>query len=403
MSEKVLDLYTSILTNLGFDITPDGVIKTIIGEDKSQFLVDGKPCLMPTFANLRKPDNKEFFHPLREDMVGGESKLITAMRRFIVLRANVILSSIALDLFNIAASPTLQKALTAEQSGLTTGIGEVDEGSVKKLMTIVAAMAKQDPYKSFVSMYSRRGGSIDGKNYKRICVVSFPLYDELLKDEPKVFGVKVSEKNRAAILSLLRFMFPGIEDDDMYSSGSNSKVAPFFDSLINSTLKIYSSINDLLDVYGSRIDSIDIPRGDFSWVADFEKIDKMTKDILMIPQQGETEIERPQVAPPVPQPAQQSVLPQAPSAMMPYQQVVATPTPIPGQSALGSLISRNPQTAMAMSHANMPYMPGVAPMSNMRTPPTWAMPGGPMSPGVPAQPMGMGMAMGYPNPNQNRW
>jgi hypothetical protein len=386
MSEKVISLYDSMLTSLGFEITTDGFIKSVIGDDKTQMVADGKPMVMPTFSNLRNPTNKTIFHPLREDMVGGESKIIESLRKAIAVRVNVIFTSIALDLMNVAASPTLQKGLSAEQSDLITGLGEVDESTVKKLAHLCAAMAKKDPFRSFISMYGRRGGVVDGKKYKRVCIVTFPFYEELLKDEERVFGTKVSVKQRDAMLRMLRFIFPGIEDDDIYSSGSNSKVAPFFDSLIQSTMKLYSTINDLLDNYGSRIDGADRYRGDFSWYQDFEEIDNMTKDILSIPAHGGPVQEQPeeplQQAHPVPvQPQVQAATYQQPTPMI---QPVQQPQPVPGRSSLGELLSRNPTTAAAA----MGGMPGMGypggyqgmQMAPIRSAPSWSVPGTPMSP-----------------------
>ena len=411
MSETIIDFYDSMLTSLGFEITTNGSIKSVILDDKVQLIAGGDPVVMPTFRNLRTPQNKVFFHPLREDMSGGESKTLEAFRKASAVRLNMIYTSIAIDLINVAASPTLQKTLTSEQSDLITGLGEVDEKSVKKVVQICAAMAKKDPFKSFISMYSRRGASIDGKSYKRACIVTFPLYEEILKDEDKVFGINTTTKQRDIFLKLLRFMFPGIDEVDMYSSGSNSKIAPFFDSLISSLIKLYGASNDLLDRYGSRIEWADRYKCDFSsWYPQMENLEGMMKDILSIPSQG-GQIQEQETAPvPVQQPMpavpvlQNSGMMQNPAIppMMPAQ------VPQPTTTSLSSLISRNPQT-LALAYGGSGIFTPAA-MTNMRSAPTWSIPGTPMSPAsgvvdpwgrpIPVSPMGAApVPYGGMNPN----
>lgn len=399
MTDRVISLYRNMLTSLGFKISTNDVIKIAMNGEEVQLVSDGKPIVLPTYNNLKSPSNKLFFHPLREDIAGGEPKVLETLRKAMSVRFNIIFSSLAIDILSLLASPTLRNKIKSEQSDMAIAIGEVEETVVKKITQLTVAMAKKDPHKSFISMYNRRGAMVDGKTYKRACFVSFPLYTELLKDEDKVFGVKVTNTQKETFLKLLRFMFPGIEDDDMYSTGSNSKIAPFFDAFMKTVVKLQDTINNILEIYGNILNTSPEYKADISsWYSEFENMDNLHKDIMLIPtsdtvkeETGEQPVIQQQNQIPTPQPQQQRPIP------------VQHTQPAQHRSSLSELLSRNPQTA-AMAYAPPPMMMNMN--TNIRQPPSWATPGTPMSPAsgvvdpwgrpVPVSPIGAG-----PVPNIN--
>lgn len=402
--ERVNAFYRGVLESFGFDVTEDGFIKINLPPHTVPLTVKDYPLVLPSTENLRNPLKKTIFHPLREDMIGGESEVLQEIRKAVSLRINLLVTNIGTDLLNAAAASDVQKRIVADQSSLITSLGDVDQDIVKKFVQLSLAGAKKDPSKSFVGMYGKRAPIINGKNYKRGCIVFFPIYADLVNGDDKIFGVKITAKQREAFLRLYQFLFPSVEDQDHYSAGSNSKIAPFFESFIRSALLLLESLSSIVSVFGNLTETrVDLKNTE--WIDEIPKLESMLKDILMIPVTGGITEETqegdpaPAVATAVPMPAARvpfsnsnqvqqypgTTMPQAPMGHAPMPPVNAVPPAGPPISGLGALINRNPQMAQAMHQNQIGYQSG--PVVGGRPPPTWAMPGSPTSPSVGLAPM----------------
>ena len=398
MHEKINRFYRGLLESLGFDVTEDGFIKINLPPHTVPITVKDYPLVLPTDEHLRNPSKKTIFHPLREDIVGGESEVLQEIRKAVSLRINLLVTNIGTDLLNAAASTDLQKRIKADQSNLITSLGEVDADVVKKFVQVSLAAARKDPSKSYVGMYGKRAPFIDGKSYKRGCIVFFPIYSDLVDGADKIFGAKITAKQREALIRLHEFLFQGISHQDQYSRGSNSKIAPFFESFVHSAMGLLEALGSVASLFRNLTDT-QIDLKDTDWYSDLSNLDAMTKDILMIPGAGG-------LTPQVSQDEQQSQLstnalapvpvPSLPMANTVLPPVNAVPAPVQqGISSLGQLINRNPAMAQSMYNAQMGMM---SPMMNQgRPPPSWLNPNSPMSPavGVVQQP-----GMGYQNPGR---
>ncbi|WP_207839050.1 hypothetical protein, partial [Pseudomonas sp. 43(2021)] len=129
----------------------------------------------------------------------------------------------------------------------------VDKGS----KTALSAIVKEKPLelgKLFISGWLRKGGMIKGRTYARGCIVSFPFYNKMvdsdfLDNKPK--GVRNADPE--AFRKLLKFIFPNLETPEEYYAGSDSRVAPFFEAFLKSSLRIANDLQTVMDNFQEHL------------------------------------------------------------------------------------------------------------------------------------------------------
>jgi len=402
MCEKLLKLYEDLLNFAKCEVNKEGYIHSVINDKRVPFLVDGKHVVMPTREHLRNAIDKVIFHPLRENLMRGESEVFKTYRNTLTLRLNVAAASISQYLLNVAASPDLQKNLTSEQTDLVVSLGDVDNKSLENFMKIILNASKADPYKTFISFYTRRGGVLMGKKHARVCVVTFPIYEMLVAGDEKVHGVKIRNRDRDTYIKLYKFMYPEVDQQDAYSSGSDSRVAPYMDCLLSSAMKVAACYNDLTRLYGEYIDGSEDLEFASDWVEAMGDLDSLSNSILHIPTQagneGSPKAEESTHSAPVP-----TVQVEQNACMQPVQyQVPQAQQPVPvapkqpnQHMSVKELLASNPATAYVPPP---PYMQQqmMPPMMAQRAP-GWSQPN--MTPMVPQYPQGMQPMMPGMMPN----
>lgn len=303
MSNKLLDLYKSVLNCAGMAYDNEGFVFVKMGKERNPAKIsDGKQIVLPTQEQLMNGDrsNRVIFHPLSENIMrSAESEIITKLRSVFNIRLNYTFAAISQSLLTLCASIADHRKLTPDQSEMLSAIKDVDEKTIVAFSSMMLHSLKDSPERSFVNIYLKRKAVFHDKTYARGGVVTFPLYAELQKEQDKYYGVKLRAKDKAAFLDLYRYIFPNIDELQSYNKGSNSDVAPFIDALMNTVMGVASKYNDIIELFGHIIDSHEDLIFDCEWVEGFDNLQDLVPQIRQIPTQvgNEGKHEVMQVAP----------------------------------------------------------------------------------------------------------
>lgn len=289
----IINLYKTILTNIGMVADDEGFISSALGPTKDPVLINEQRLVLPTRNQLETPNlgNRVIFHPLHESLLRGESKVIARAREYANSRVSINLTYISLCLLTLATSPADHARLSPDQTIFLDKIKDIDENILEPYQKLIEVMSVGDPARQFVHMFIKNGGQLGNRTFNRLCVVSFPLYEELIKrpapGQPNiVFGVRLKKAEREAMINLIEYMVPNIATPHAYSRGSDSTVAPTLDALMQSVGAFGSLITDLVELFGDNVipqaESMKYPT---DWMEVFKDLRAIQKDINMIPAQ----------------------------------------------------------------------------------------------------------------------
>jgi hypothetical protein len=376
---KLLPLYESILSFADMSVTSDGYVSRKNDGDPIPAVTKSRRLVLPTAQYLSNPKSKEciVFHPLSENVLEGESEILEFLRSSINIRLNTALLMIMCDMLVIASSQAMHKSLTPDQSAFLSSVTNANEKTLDVFVKLVAAVAHDGTGQTAVHIYLKKRGMIKGKQFMRAGIVSFPLYEELVKLKTEkapltCWGVKLTAKDRDTLLALFEFLLPGIDVTGSYNRGSSSDVAPFLDALMQAALTIAGPINDIVEMFGDKIKESESLHFDNLWVETFDNLDTMIPEIRLIPMQGSAVAATPVTAVPVPvapvavvpvwQQTGQFYQPQPQVQQPPAAGIVRTSAGLDFDSILRSV------PGVAGHQPNAQHMPNVAP-------PRWANPG----------------------------
>lgn len=301
---KLIQLYRDILSVGSLIADGEGMVSAAVAGQTVPFMVEGKRLVLPTQEHLSNPDwsNRVTFHPLSENILRGESKVMEKYRHAVNVRMNYVLGCIGENLLDLAQNVDAAKRLNPDQTQFLTKVLGADEKTLDIWKHLLKAMGMGNNDKCIVHLFLKRGGVVRGKKYNRACIVSFPLYEELWKEErhpttspaltkeqKQVYGITISKKHKAVLRALIEFMLPGIENANQFDSGSESDIAPFLDALMQGVAKVASSINNVIDEFGEFIHLSNELRYNDDWVEKFENLNALLPEIRMIPMQAGNE------------------------------------------------------------------------------------------------------------------
>lgn len=290
----IVDLYRSLLSSAGMVAGDEGHISTqIAGSDKHPTLVKGKRLVLPTPEQLAGANSTTsvIFHPLRENILRPhESDVMTVFRKHITKRLNFSLGFLAFSLLTLSVETDKHPKLTPDQSPFLSIVKNADEKTLTIFEEILSKMAVGDEENSFVHIYLKKGGVFGNTKYSKVCNVSFPIYDELLKEPEKgkgtvIFGVKLRKIDRETLLGLFKFILPEIGKAQAYWSGSLSELAPSMDALIKTVVVLGTRINEVASLFANYIDDVDSITYDLDYVPIFNDLDSIRTQINSIPMQ----------------------------------------------------------------------------------------------------------------------
>lgn len=255
---ETVNWYRQVLESLGYTIRGNRVY--IVGSDGEQeALIDNKQLVLPDDTFLRNPkwDTEVPFHPLCENPQRGESEVVKSVLQTVVGNLNVSLLGLMLRLYVDVASIPDTKKLTTEQSALLPFVPTIDEKVKKALLGMIETVTMENDNSSLITCNLRRRCPLGDTRYERVCVVRFPFADMNRKDKP--YGLSTTAAFDT-LRGLLDFVLPGWENDDTYSVGTNSFVAPYFTSVMMMYSRVAMRLNEVIDLFADVCPNLDCYR-----------------------------------------------------------------------------------------------------------------------------------------------
>lgn len=253
---NIIDLYKSMLQSVNFVVDDNHLISYVIGNNKVPVQVSGKRLVLPVHDVLSNPDwNATIaFHPLSEAIIRGESPVFRKLKIACLSRLTTVATCLVTELMGIAVDHDYHKKLSPTQNEFLDLIPNVKEETLTKLEKLLDVVSIDGDHR-FVNMYIKRGGEWKGKKYQRVCVVDFPLIQELRSEGTYACGVNLTSlKNKKAILALVNYVLPDAEGET-YSFGSNSMAAPNLHALLTSYSKIATKLNKITNLFKKHLDN----------------------------------------------------------------------------------------------------------------------------------------------------
>ena len=358
---KIIDFYKSILSLGCLAADADGMISAEMESVKVPLMVDSKRLVLPTKEHMANPlkEGIVLFHPLSENIMRGESAVMTKYRSAINIKLNFTIGTLLQELVVLATSPGQHHKLKTDQFEFLALLKEADEKTLSSIQQLIKTMSIGNIDKCFVHFYIKKNAMINGKNHRRGVIITFPLFEELTKSDTLIYGIKFRKKDHAALKAMLAYIFPKIEEKDVYSRGSLSDTAPTIEALLLGVLGVASHINAMVETFAGAITGLDEFQYEDDWVCELENLDQFTNELRLIPMQAGNEGGVNTV---VPTPQLQNVAP-PPAINQPYQSLAPQPyTPPPPQSQNGINVVKT-QGGIDFA-ATMRNNPQFAPVSN---------------------------------------
>lgn len=385
---KIVDFYKQILSAGSLVADAAGNVSAMVESKTIPFTVGSKRMVLPTKEQLANPnkDNVAVFHPLEENIIRGESEVMTRYRAAVNLRLNYVINHLLLELITLSTSPGMHSKLTPNHYDLLAHFKDADEKTIQAFEALMKAMPMGSVEKCFAHIFIKKNAIIGGKTYRRGAMVSFPLYEELEKEGTTVYGVKLRKKDHAAFKGILKQIFPDMDIKNHYSRGSASDIAATLDCLLAVVINLASYLNGLIDEYGDLLEDIKSLRYEDEWMPEMANLTQFTNELRLMPMQTGNEGSHEVAAAPAPVGQLQNVAPPAlPQPVMvpaPSYTYAAPPVSAPvTQSGLldfGAMLRNNPQLAPQMPGYPMGMPPG--PAAARMAQPRWAGPQQQMQP-----------------------
>lgn len=351
--EKLLELYKQILDYAGMSADEEGLISYGSYISPEPATLNNARLVLPLRHFLKDPDptKRIIFSPLRENIVEGESKVIQRLRHILNVRINYTFGVVAQSILMMAASPELQKKLSSDQVKTLLPLKDVDKKTLTTFTTLMTAAIKRPDVPTpaervFVYCYLRKGGTIDNRRYSRVGFIRFPMLADLKKADKELYGVKMRAKDVEIFRALMEVIL-GKDPEEKFHYGSDSKIAPCLDALMQSTMNVASRLNDFLDSeFGETIEDADKLIFNGEWVEAFENLEPYRALIKLVPMQAGSEEAPKETTAQAPQ--QYATPAPAPASAIP------TPTPVPPQKNRQGTVSFKDLMAAANQNRQMP-------------------------------------------------
>lgn len=299
MSQKALvEFYGNFLNSICLYPDDDGLISLQYPDSSGEIhhkpaTVNGKRLVLPIPKVLRESDWDDViaFHPLSENLLRGESEVIKMLKTTIIFRLMSVSAQLMTELMEIASDPSRHEELNTTQSKFLSKVPDANEKCLKILGKILTRHAKM-----IVSIYLKREAKLGDDEFRRVAMVTFPIAEELERDDTMIFDVDCgSKKNKRTIAAMFDFVFPDYDDVSAWSAGSTSQTCPYFDSLARAYAHVGSRLNKLTKMYKKFLDHYDLMHIDLDWTPSLDTLKSWSGRIPALPgnegalMRGETE------------------------------------------------------------------------------------------------------------------
>lgn len=294
---EYLNFLRTFLTDL--DLTVDGNDYIRYNDDaKTPILVEGRRLVLPTENHRRNPaDDKYIFHPLNENTVADLSPVIKELMRLAATNLNILFATYATEIIRIASDTGLQKqGVTDKQLDLISKLKSCKSSDEKDVANIAGRVllkyAQENQISSFIQIGLTRGRVYRGEKRHRAGSVTFPFYEQLLKDcdVPRANAkIDVSKDVRQTLIEVYETIFPAVGEEEAYGYAevTNRTIAPFFVTLAKSYAQLAAEFKRCQRVMEGLVHfsaEEEAPRLD--WLGDLDDIDLLRKWSASIPDQS---------------------------------------------------------------------------------------------------------------------
>lgn len=271
MAKSPITFYEGFLRSLGMVVGADNTIAYQGADgDLIPMTIESKRLVMPTQEMLRTMDSKFHvaFHPLCEMIMRNESPVQRKIRTVVNTHTTGIIIQLMITLAALSISDQKDKTTRSEYFDLFTLMNGAKESTFKAVEKLVEVIEVTGTNNRLVNFGIKRSGDLNGKKFRRSCQVTFPILAEwdAHKPEDRIYGVKMSKKDKATILLLLNFIIRGLNVKDAYSAGSDSMFAPTFMALANAYAAFMTDINTVVWNFKNELPNVGIMQADLSWV-----------------------------------------------------------------------------------------------------------------------------------------
>jgi hypothetical protein len=262
-------LYKAITNSLGLIADENGLLSFPGKDGPTPALVDGVRLALPTPERLRSGAWSDLvaFHPLSEHTLRGESAVLKKVRTGVIFRLSAVLIELLQQLTVLGADSTRHSKLSPTAAKLLAEIKDVDAKTVSDLKTIIEKNFESGGgAQKFLSIYMKRGATLNGQKYARAAVVSFPFLDALKETTDRVvYGVQLRKKDVQALINLFLYILPDADDLEAYSVGSRSTDAPYFDALMGTFHKVGHRLNEVIRIHKKQLENEMLLTTELDW------------------------------------------------------------------------------------------------------------------------------------------
>lgn len=221
---------------------------------------------MLSSPTAKKDSEVTHIHPLIESIDGPEQMATERLRDYCAGHIHYLFTTLIADILQFGASPAQHSQASSDLSDLLLLISNVD-ASTLDTWTALSKQACSNKKLSVCNLYSKNKAVLEGRTYSKACIVTFPLFSELMKEERKVGTVSVRKKDRETLIGLMKYIIPGIAVEHTYSRGPVGDFGPTMTSILASAVEVLQNCQEIADKFKDFVPSyeIDYPL-DFSFM-----------------------------------------------------------------------------------------------------------------------------------------
>lgn len=293
LQDELLDFYVKSLESTGTQVNEAGMVMKEQTADVSLpvTVLNNEPLVIPTKERQKAGDweGVQPFHPMSENSLRGESVVLKKLRVLTAARISDVIVNVMESLMTIAADPSRHAKLPPKASEFLDALTKVDAKTLKSLGKVLDLVSVTGDHR-LVSFYFRRPGEQRKESFTRVCRVDMPILDELDNEESTIFGVKMRQNDKPAILGLFAWLLDldldqdkkGLKEqlDVLYSKGTHSLTVPYFYCLMSSYAKIVTALNAKIKLFKKvEPEMVKLWTTDVSWAEQLEDLARF-RDVI---------------------------------------------------------------------------------------------------------------------------
>jgi len=286
----LLKWYTDVLAAADAHVDESGFVTLFTGDKAIPAKVESEgsdkalQLALPTDFVLSKHYADTIrFHPLAEDFTKGPSAVIEAYRQWFLYNYSTTTIVTIIALLEMTASHKLHATLSPVQSELLAIAKNAKQSTIDTFKKLISKISIDDNDFQIAKVFLKKNPRIGDRAYQWGAIVSFPLYEQLKTRPKKLKSVTLSNEFLDCILSILKYLYRDIDVPHAYSFGSNSDLAPKFESVLGAMKNLSIEVNGLIQELGNQNQGIE--EIELGWAHYLDNTNVFRSEVRMIPMQ----------------------------------------------------------------------------------------------------------------------